>query len=178
MQAASMGAFRKLCQILKHCGLVETPTKACEPRVRMVFLGIMIDTNQMVLEVSPDRLQERDWVERVSITKKETQSLVGVLNFVAICVKPARTFMSRILNFLRSCPELGECLIPDELRADIRWWLTFLPYYNGRDWSDLHDMIACDACLTGAGGWYQGQYFHATFPSYIQNLGVADTNQS
>ena len=86
--------------------------------------------------------------------------------------------MSRILNFLRSCPKLGECLIPDELKAYIRWWLTFLPLYNGismipdPDWSDPDDIIACDACLTGAGGWYQGQYFHATFPSYIQNLGM------
>ena len=183
VQATSMAAFRKLRQILKLCGLAESPTKACDPSVRMVFLGIMIDTNQMVLEVSPDRLQElfsllQDWVERVSVTKKQTQSLVGVLNFVAICVKPGRIFMSRILNFLRTCPELGECLIPDELRADIRWWLTFLPFYNGisvipdRDWSDPDDIIACDACLTGAGGWYQGQYFHATFPSYVQNLGM------
>ena len=93
VQATSMAAFRKLCQILKHCSLVEFPSKLCKPSVHMIFLGIIIDSNQMVLEVSPDRLQQlfsllQDWVERVSITKKQKQSLVGVLNFVAICVKP------------------------------------------------------------------------------------------
>ena len=176
-------AFLKLRGILKQSGLVESPTKACWPNVRMVFLGIMVDTERMVLEVSPDRLQElhgllQGWMERAAATKKQTQSLVGVLQFVAICVKPGRVFMARLLNFLRSCPELGECPVPDDLRADLRWWLTFLPHYNGVsvipevDWSDPDATFACDACLSGAGGWFQGQYFHTAFPAFIQELGM------
>ena len=102
-------AFLKLRGILKQSGLVESPTKACWPNVRMAFLGIMVDTERMVLEVSPDRLQElhrllQGWMERAAATKKQTQSLVGVLQFVAISVKPGRVFMARLLNFLRSCP--------------------------------------------------------------------------
>ena len=64
-------AFLKLRGILKQSGLVESPTKACWPNVRMIFLGIMVDTERMVLEVSPDRLQElQGWMERAAATKK------------------------------------------------------------------------------------------------------------
>ena len=45
-------AFLKLSGILKQSGLVESPAKAHWPNVRKVFLGIMVDTEQMVLEVS------------------------------------------------------------------------------------------------------------------------------
>ena len=115
---------------------------------------------------------------QASTLKKQTQSLIGVLQFVAICVKPGRVFMARLLNFLRECPELGEAIIPEEVKADINWWVTFLPFYNGvslipeRFWSNPDSIIACDACLTGAGGWCQGKYFHTAFPQRIQALGM------
>ena len=87
-------------------------------------------------------------------------------------------FLIRLLNFLRDCPELGEVTIPDEVKADVDWWSKFLPFYNGvsiipdRFWSEPDSIIACDACLTGAGGWCRGKYFHATFPRSIQALGM------
>ena len=89
----------------------------------MVFLGILIDTDRMVLEVAPDRLQElhkllQCWLSKTSASKKQTQSLIGVLQFMAICIKPGRVFMARLLNFLRECPELGEALIPEEVKDD------------------------------------------------------------
>ena len=83
-----------------------------------------------------------------SAPKKQTQSLMRVLQFVAICAKPGRVFMARLLNFLRDCPELGEVTILDEVKADVDWWLKFLPFYNGvsiipdRFWSEPDSIIA------------------------------------
>ena len=72
--------------------------------------------------------------------------------------------------FSAVAPELGECPIPDDLRADLRWWLTFLPYYNGVSvipeiiWSDPDEMFACNACLTGT-GVVSGPIFSHRIPS-------------
>ena len=105
VREAAPAAFLKLREIIGECGAVEAIQKACTPGPRMVFLGILINTEKMVQEVSPDRLQElhkllQCWLVKSSASKKQTQSLIWVLQFVAICVKPGRVFMSRLLNFL------------------------------------------------------------------------------
>ena len=58
VREAALAAFLKLREIIGECGAVEATQKACTPGPRMVFLGILIDMEKMVLEVSPDRLQE------------------------------------------------------------------------------------------------------------------------
>ena len=183
VKGAAATAFLKLREIIRDSWAAESIQKACQSGSRMVFLGTLIDTDRMVLEVAPDRLRElhkllQCWLSKTSASKKQTQSLIGVLQFVVICVKPGRVFMARLLNFLRECPQLGEAIIPEEVKADINWWVTFLPFYNGvslipeRFWSNPDSIIACDACLTGAGGWCQGKYFHTAFPQRIQALGM------
>ena len=178
-------AFRLLGVILQQCGIEESVAKACAPNTKMVFLGILVDTVAMSLEITKDRLQDiiaelQLWKSKVWATKREVQSLVGLLQFVASCVSPGRIFISRMLNFLRECPEVGKKEIPAEFLQDIHWWVTFLPKYNGislipeLNWSDPDAEIACDACLEGAGGWRAGEYFHVEFPEFIkqQNLHI------
>ena len=61
---------------------------------------------------------------------------------------------------------------------DVLWWQRFLPQYNGvsiimqADWSAPDAEVACDACLEGAGGWFQGRYFHSEFPEFIKVQGL------
>ena len=69
--------------------------------------------------------------------------------------------------------------MPDDLRADLRWWLTFLPHYHGVsvipevDWSDPDAMFACDACLSGAGVVVSGSVFPHRIPSFHSRAGHA-----
>ena len=42
-----------------------------------------------------------EWFKFEKATLKQLQSLIGKLNFVAQCVKPARIFISRLLHWLR-----------------------------------------------------------------------------
>ena len=35
------------------------------------------------------------------------------------------------------------------------------------DWSEPDAVFASDACLTGCGAWYDGQFFHKEFPEFI-----------
>jgi hypothetical protein len=84
------------------------------------------------------------------------------------------------LNWLREVYALNcehdSHAIPDEVKLDLKWWKTFLPLYNGisvisvEEWSSPDETFSCDSCLSGCGGFFQGHYFHATFPTFIQEL--------
>ena len=70
-------------------------------------------------------------MHKMMASKKELQSLLGKLNFVAQCVKPGRIFISRLLNWLREISDKGSFCIPLDLKIDLLWWNTFLQLYNG-----------------------------------------------
>jgi hypothetical protein len=172
-------AFTELGRVIKACGLEESPDKACSPNGLMIFLGVLFNTNDLTLSVTEERLSEilqllDSWVRKVSATHKEVQKLIGKLNFVAKCVRPGRIFISRMLEFLRSFTSDESQILCFEFRKDVDWWVQFLPLYNGvsmmaiEEWSEPDEVFACDACLVGAGGWCNGQYFHCSFPEFIQ----------
>jgi len=173
-------AFDELRKLLIACGLEESMVKACAPSTCMVFLGILLDTVNLTLSVTSDRLTEilellQVWQSKASATKKEVQTLVGKLNFVATCVRPGRLFISRMLEFLRSYKDENSRVVSDEFLKDVHWWSKFVVQYNGVsmmpmvDWSDPDEILASDACLVGAGGWFNGKYFHCEFPDFIQS---------
>ena len=66
----------------------------------------------MTISIDPKKLQEikkelNKWKTKKSATLRETQSLVGKLNFAATTVHAGRLFFSRVLNFLRTIPAKG-----------------------------------------------------------------------
>ena len=83
--------------------------------------------------------------------KKELQSLLEKLNFVAECVKPSRIFISRLLNWLREISDKGSFCIPLDLNLDLLWWNNFLPLYNGvsimlsEEFSSPDEILSVDA---------------------------------
>ena len=51
--------------------------------------------------MTPDRMREIQkeldlWLVRKSATKKQLQSLLGKLQFIGKCVRPARVFVARL----------------------------------------------------------------------------------
>ena len=179
-------AFEYLGILLAHCGFEESRKKPPHPAptTRMVFLGVIIDSVKSTLEVSEERLRELEsllsqWLTKSYASKKEVQSLIGKLNFVATCVRPSRVFLSRMLNFLRQM-EHDKCPISSEFQKDVFWWLTFLRVYNGvsmipwQEWSLPDEVCAVDACLVGCGGTFDNYFFHSGFPEFIreQNLHI------
>ena len=95
--------YQELRKVLEFCGLEESVKKTCQPSTQMVFMGILFDSENLTLTVTPERLMEikmlvNEWFKFEKATLKQFQSLIGKLNFVAQCVKPARIFISRLLN--------------------------------------------------------------------------------
>ena len=94
------------------------------------------------------------------------------MSFVTACVRPGRIFMSGFLNGLRGLPHNGFLPISSEIRFDIQWWLTFLPWYNGVSviLPSIYspEVLITDACITGAfGGYFGHQCFQLAFPDSI-----------
>jgi hypothetical protein len=173
-------AYETLGKVIEDSGLKESVNKDCPPDVKMVFLGVLVDTLNMTLSVTPERLSElriliKDWLAMLAATRKQLQSLVGKLSFVAACVRPGRTFLARLFSVMRITPDCGCHPIPDTVYKDLIWWNTFLPLYNGvsmmvmDEWSCPDEIFSSDACMTGCRAWLfeSREYFKAKFPESI-----------
>ena len=107
------------------------------------------------------------------VSRHVLQSLLGVMSFVTACLYPARIFMSTLLNTLHEHRSARVCPLSTDSKADLRWWCHFLPFYNSVSPIKTSPLInnplylSTDACSTGAGGFFNGQYFHTPFPHSI-----------
>ena len=92
------------------------------------------------------------------ISRRQLQSVLGLMSFITACVRPGWIFMSALLNALHGLQCAGFAPVTPEIRSDIRWWLRFLPRYNGVSLipppTYLPDVLFTDACATGAGGHF------------------------
>ncbi|KAI8483473.1 hypothetical protein Bbelb_388050 [Branchiostoma belcheri] len=179
--ARAPAAFEHLGHLLALLGLQEADDKAVPPTTRLVFLGRIIDSVRMTIEVTPERLTDtleelRVWSSKVHTRRRDIESLLGKLQFIASCVRPGRLFVSRMLLFLKQFPDRHTKLrITDDFRRDLAWWRTFLPTYNGisllpqSGWTEADAVFSSDACLTGCGGFLNstGEFFHSTFPPSV-----------
>lgn len=161
-------------------GLLEAPDKAAPPSTKMTFL---LDSVAMTMEITADRLTElltllTSWEIGTVATKRDVQSLIGKLVFVAVCIKPGRLFISRMLNFLQGMRDNCEVTLPHDFYKDVLWWRAFMPLYNRvsmmfLEQFDIPDSVAAsDACLSGCGAVCGQQYFHSKFPQFISALAL------
>lgn len=179
-------AYNSLGMLLQDCGLEVSESKCVAPTTRMEFLGIMIDTVKLTLEVTPERVSEisllvEAWLRKKKASLKDLQSLLGKLFFIATCVRPGRIFVSRLLNWLRQAfpsniTGNGHKIfrrIPSEVHKDLLWWHKFLHSYNGisimflEEWSRPDEVFSSDACLQGFGAISSNQFFHGNFPPSV-----------
>jgi len=64
-----------------------------------------------------------------------------------------------------------------EFRKDLHWWKGCLDVFNGvslfpdSTWTDPDGLMSTDACLTGGGGWIDGEFFRFRFPESILQAG-------
>lgn len=180
----ALHAFSDLEHLFNRAGLESSPAKDCFPSTRMVFLGLTYDTVDMTLEVPQDKLQHtsqliRHWLTSPRVTKSDLQSLIGKLSYICACISPGRIFMQRILQELRQLPHKSSRFTPSSATlADFRWWNTFLSAYNGvsllrtSPWIDTDYRFCTDACLSGIGGFFDGRFYHSSYPSFIDSASL------
>ena len=124
-------------QICKDLGVPIADDKLVGPTTCLTYLGIEIDTVAMTVRLPADKLEKvkaiiHEWAGRRKCTKRELLSLIGLLAFASKVVKPGRMFLRRLIDLSTSVDSLHHFIYLNlEARADILWWLRFLPEWNG-----------------------------------------------
>ena len=145
---------------MKQLGLSVSQNKLVPPSTKVICLGVLIDTVAGTISIPSDKFRQindtiKEWLEKRSCTKRQLQSILGFLSYVHKYVKPARVFLNRMLDMLRSSKNAQKITLTSDFGHDVHWFAKFLPTYNCVNFYDhrsVDHVIDLDACLTGLGG--------------------------
>jgi hypothetical protein len=127
--------FGRAKELLTDLGIDQAIHKEQPPTQVIHWIGYIINTIQMTVSIPPEKIKEIiqmlcNWVTKQNASKHELQKVLGKLHYVSRCSHPARLFVGRMLNTLRAAPPKGTIALSQEFKADILWFLRFLPLYN------------------------------------------------
>ena len=177
-------AYMTLKDLLEELRVETSKEKLIPPTTRLEFLGITFDSNTMTMEISQEKIQEirqelSTWLYRNKAKRKEVESLIGKLQFMAKCVKAGRIFLSRLIQWISTMDRNKKYTIPLEAQKDITWWARFIQTFNRVSLLWLHKesttdtVLQTDACPKGYGGICGNQYFRGRFPKHLQGTNIA-----
>ena len=114
------------------------------------------------------------WTATKKCTKRALLALIGKLSFCARIIPSGRTFLRRLIDLSTSVGSLSHHIsLNAEAREDIKWWLTFLPQWNGKykilepgstrcpDMQLFTDASGCE----GFGIYFDGKWISSQWPT-------------
>ena len=115
---------------------------------RLVFLGILLDGENMILGIPEDKKLKAVNMLEVMVNQRKTtvknvQRLAGFLNFLNRAIVPGRVFTRRMYGCLsgkiRTLKPFHHINVTREFKSDCKMWLTFLSQEHDstiyRQWS-------------------------------------------
>ena len=130
----------KLQSMLFLCTTINAPVKSSKiegPSTRITFLGIVIDTDEMMAGISLERkadliLSIQSLRRKDKCTKYQPLSLVGKLSFACKVISAGRIFLRRLLDLSCKLKRMHHSHgLTTEACLDLDWWLAFLPTWSG-----------------------------------------------
>ena len=173
-----------LLQACRELGVPIASQKTDGPATCLVFLGIEVDSMAGELRLPHDKLQRlqtllHQWGDRKACTRKELESLIGMLNHACKVVRAGRSFLRRMIDLLHSRPHHN---LPIRLnagfRADLAWWRCFIRTWNGASFLPTSPLLpvremASDASgCWGCGAWFEDSWFHFQWDAATQDLPI------
>ena len=162
------------------------PEKTEGPSSTITFLGITIDTVKGELRLPAEKLTRlihtvSDWLARRSCTRRELESLIGVLQHACKVIRPGRSFQRRAIALLNVTKHPHHHIrLNKEFRSDLRWWSVFSSHWNGAallvsPCSDPSTAIFVTSDASGSWGcgawsgpaWFQLEWDQSTSPKQI-----------
>ena len=146
---------------LRNLGFHVAYDKVSPPSTCTIYLGVEIDSVAMELRLPQGKLKKLKellemYVTRKKISKKDLESLGGLLSHCAHLVRGGRTFCRRLYNLYKELCVKGLKIvnIPSEVKSDLNWWRIFCASFNGV--SQINNVDYCypmvsDASLKGFG---------------------------
>ena len=172
-------AMSRMLTVCDQLGIPVVSEKLEGPTTALTFLGIVLDTSAQQLRLPPGQARGADrairsWLSRHKATKRELLSLIK-LSFAAKVVPAGRLFLRRLIDLSTTVRKLHHHIsLNAEARADIRWWDSFLPSWNGvamfldPEWTaanslqlytDASGSLGFGAYFNGA--WFRGDWQHS-----------------
>ena len=152
----------------------------------LIFLGIEIDTVSGELRLPAEKLQclitlLNEWGDRRACSRKDLESLIGLLNHACKVVRSGRSFLRRMLDLLHSVPRgNGYIRLNAGFRSDLAWWRSFAPQWNGTSFlpppADLprREMTSDASGSWGCGAWHGNAWFQVQWDSRAHGLSIAE----
>ena len=176
----------QLISTFTELGVPLEPSKLKGPSQCLSFLGIEVDSVARQLHLPQEKMKLlkeklRSCIDSRSLTKRELQSLVGLLQFATKVVKPGRPFLRRLYTMQQIGKSPSHHIrLNVPARADILWWYFFMDRWNGISilWS-LHRQSAdlsvfSDASGSwGCGAFVSTHWFALKWCSRLQPLPIA-----
>lgn len=130
-----LNSFLCLCQ---RIGVPIANEKTTGPARVLQFAGITLDTDLMEARLPEDKLEKcrsclNEFLTRKSVSLKELQSLIGLLNFACCVVVPGRAFLRRLIDLTKGIRKPHHHVrLTKDTKYDIMVWHDFLRSYNGK----------------------------------------------
>lgn len=179
----TLAKFKQMCE---HLGVPIAEEKTEGPTTSLCFLGLDIDTDNMLVKFPSDKIAElrdklRTMLSKRKATLKEMQSLIGSLNFACRAIKPGRAFCRRLIDSTCHVSKPHHFIkITEGMQEDMRMWLQFFESYNGISvfqdsvWvRDSYLNLFTDAAGSrGFGAYFNGRWFAGQWPNAWHILGI------
>lgn len=172
-----MNSFQNTCN---YFSIPLVDDKTMGPCTKILFLGIIIDTEKMVIKIPDDKtsvLKETlvTMLCKEKVTLRELQSLVASLNFCAKAIQAARAFNRRFCDAMCGVTKpLHHIRLTECMKSDMRVWLNFIEQFNGTlnfmelNWSSNEDLhLYTDSAGNknlGCGVYLQGHWAYFGWP--------------
>ena len=186
---AADGRFEPLEIFVDLCNYLRVPLaedKTMGPTTRIVFLGLEIDSEAMLIRVPLDKVEAaskklRQFLGLKRICLREIQRTIGFLQFICRAVRPGRAFLQRMIALTRGLTKPHHSVrITEGARGDASMWLKFLAAYNGvtpmleAEWEDSTVVeFFSDASSTGYGAYFGGEWFGGKWEQGVEALPIA-----
>ena len=174
----SLHALKQICSELLAEEKQDGPTSV------ITFLGIIIDTDRRELRLPVDKLQRlmeeiHQWLQRRSCTRRELESLIGVMQHACKVIIPGRSFLRRAITHLSVAKKKYHHIrLNNEFKADLAWWKIFATHWNGASLIVNQDspeaVVTSDASgFWGCGAWHDRQWFQLAWDERTVNWHIA-----
>ena len=170
--------------LFSELGIPLADDKTFGPCDIITYLGIEIDAPNMTIRLPSDKYFElldllKVWKKKKKCTKRQLLSLIGSLSFAAKVVKPGRMFLRRLIDLSTTVNKLDHHItLNSESKADIKWWLDFLPSWNGvaiiqhAAITSASISLFTDASRVGFGAVYGDSWISEKWPETFLNFHI------
>ena len=138
-------ALATLIALLRSLGFSIAYEKTIGPCQRLTFLGIELNSVSLTMSLPEEKVVSflstlRAFRAQKRASCRQLQHLAGKLSWAANVIRGGRIYLQNVFDAIRTLKKPGhKIIITSEIRADIDFWLEFLPVFN---WKYMNTFVS------------------------------------